>query len=107
LTKSPIGDRKRPAEAERLARQDRAHRNRPRGGAGHQPVDIGVIGHVERTARTGRDRDAEQRDEAGGEVDVPRRRHEAGETGEDHERHHARLEQREIVADRRDAGVGI
>ena len=62
----------------------------------HHRVDIGVIGHVERAGCTRPDGDAQDRDRGGEDVHIPGRGHEAGEPGEDHQRHHARLHQVEI-----------
>ena len=70
-------DRQRPAEGQRLFARDMAQRNRPGRGARHQPVDVGVIGHVERARRARRHRDAEQRGEGGERMDMPRRRDDA------------------------------
>ena len=89
----------RDAEGERLSLRDASARDRPVGGARHQRVDIALIGHVERAGGPGADRDAQDRGEGEDRMDVARRDHEPDQRGEDHERHHPRLQQRDVVAD--------
>ena len=95
--------REQAAEAERFAGRDAPLRDRTVGRAGHDGVDIGFVGHIERAGRAGADGDAQKRREADHRMDMDRRDHEADERREHHERHHPRLEQREIIADGGDA----
>jgi hypothetical protein len=90
------------AEAKGIARRDASRRDRTILGALHQSVDVAVVPHVDRARRAGRDRDAQDSDEAEERVDVARREIEPGPAGEDDERHHPRLEQREIIPDAAD-----
>jgi len=75
-----------------------AGRQRPVGGARHQGIEVALVPHVDgaRGARAQRDRQhGEERLER---MDVPRRDHHADQAGEDHERHHARLQEIDVVA---------
>jgi hypothetical protein len=72
----------------------------------HQPVNIAVIGHVERSARARRDGNAEQRREGGKRVDMSRRHDNPRQPGEHHQGHDARLQQREKVPDSGDPDIG-
>ena len=105
LTNRPMmrdrADRKRPAEAQRVAARDRPI------GMGRvavrviSAIDVGIIGHVERAGRARADRDAEQRREGRDRIDMPGATTMPARAREDDKRHHARLQQREEVADRR------
>ena len=81
------------------SRVTRPARDRPVGGARHQCVDVALIGHVERAGSAGADRDAEDGGERQDRVDMARRDDEADQRGEDHQRHHPRLQERKVVAD--------
>src|ERR1700732_522662 len=90
-------DGKDQAKTERVAfihptRRDRAILRPP-----HQRVNIGVIPHVEDARRARPGRDGEQRGESNHRVDMRRRDQNPGERGEDHQRHDARFEQRQII----------
>ncbi len=67
------------AEGQRFVRADTTGRDRTRGGAGHDRVDVGVIPHVERAGGAGADGNAEDRDEADHRIDMARRQHQAGQ----------------------------
>ena len=86
--------------AERLLAQHPAGRYRAPRRARHHGVDVGVEPHVERARRPGADRDAQQRREAQHRMQMAGRHHEADQRREHHERHHPRLHQRHVVADR-------
>jgi hypothetical protein len=92
-------ERQNHAEGHRFRRGDASARDRPVCGARHQGVDVGLIGHVHRARGAGADRDAEDRGEGQDRMEMAGRDHEADQRGEHHERHHPRLQQREIVAD--------
>ena len=62
-------------------------------------VDVGVVPHVERARRAGADRDARMAIEADHRIECAGREHAGRRGGEDDQRHHARLQQRDIVAD--------
>ena len=64
-----------------------------------QRVDVGVVPHVERAGGAGADGDAEQRDDGEHGMQLPGRQHHADQRREHDERHHARLHQRDEVAD--------
>ena len=86
-------DRTRP-KASASPRLDRAARDRAVRGARHHGVDIGVVPHVERTGRAGADGDAQDGDERRPRDGCrPARATRPTERGEDHQRHHARLQQ--------------
>ena len=84
-------------------------RDRPAAGARHHRVDVGVVPHVEGAGRARPDRDGEERGEGDEGMDVARRHGEPDERGEHDERHHPRLQERDIVADRgvAEAGDGL
>ena len=71
--------------------------------ARHHGIDVGVVPHVERAGGAGADRDAEQRREADHRMHVARRDQQSDQRGEHHERHHPRLQQRDIVLHAREA----
>ena len=62
-------------------------------------VDVGVVPHVERTSGAGADSDAEERDGAKHRGEPARRGSHADERREDHQRHDARLQERDVVLD--------
>jgi len=68
----------------------------------HERVDVGIVSHIEGTRCPRSHRDAKERGESSGKVDGPRCQHQPDNTGEQHERHHTRFEQREIVSHRRE-----
>jgi hypothetical protein len=61
-------------------------------------VDIGVVPHVERAGCATADGDRQDREEADHRIDLAGRHQQADERREDDQRHHTRLEQREIIA---------
>ena len=73
-------------------------RERPLGGAPHLRVEIGLVPLVERAARAGAKRDAQDRGEAEHRRQLHRRDKQAAQAGEDDEAHHARLGQRDEIA---------
>ena len=86
---SASSGRMRPAGIGRLAR------------ARHQRVDVGVVPHVERAGRAGADGDRQDGDERDEGIGGDRCGDQADERREHDQRHHARLQQREIVGRRR------
>ena len=74
-------------------------RHRPRRGARHARVDIGVVPHVERASGAGAHGNAEERGDGEHRMHVARRCDEPDQRGEHHEEHHPRLHQREIFGD--------
>ena len=92
-------------ETRRLAGRDTALRNRPAGGACHARVDVGVVPHIERAGGAGADGDAEQRRERDHRMHMAGRNRQPDQRREHYERHHPRLEQRQVIADTGDAGL--
>ncbi|MPL75517.1 hypothetical protein SDC9_21341 [bioreactor metagenome] len=90
--------RKRQPEAERLALAHPPRGDRAAFGAAHQPVDVGVIPHVQRPRGAAAKRDEQDRHRRHEGMHRRRRHHQPDEGGEDHERHHPRLQQREEIA---------
>ena len=78
-------------------------RNGTRRRARHARVDVGVVPHVERAGRAGTDGDGEQRNDAEHGMDGAGRRDHAGQRREHDQRHDARLQQLDEVADARPA----
>ncbi len=102
------------AEAERVAWCHAAGGQRPLPCALHDGVDVAVVPHVDRPRGAGADGDAQHRDSRQEGVKMTRREVETDEAGEDDERHDARLQQRDVVANaglqspRADAGnIGV
>ena len=89
----------------RAAARSRAPRRAPTRPAGtgrervraHHGVDVGVVPHVQRARCACADSDREQRHGGDERVHRARRDQQSGQRREDHERHHPRLEQCEIV----------
>ena len=86
-------DRQRDAGGQRLGRLDPPGGGGPPAGADHDPVDIAVIGVVDRRRRTGTDRHGENGDEGDQRMDGARRDGEPDAAREHHELHHVGLEQ--------------
>ena len=57
-----------------------------------------IVPHVERAGRARADRDAQQRRKSDDEIDRMRREQNSGERRDDHKLHHARLDERQIIA---------
>ena len=93
------------AERRGFLARDAPGRNGARDGAAHQPVDIGVVPHVERARCAGADRDRDQRCNRQHGVMMAGRNHHADERREDDQRHHTRLQQREVIAQRCRGGL--
>jgi len=85
-------------EARGFPRRDAPPRNRAHGRPRHHGVDVGVVPHVERAGGAGADRNAQERDKPDQRMQVSRRNHQPDQRGEDDERHHPRLQEREIIA---------
>src|SRR5690349_9314309 len=68
-----------------------------------RPAGIGirVVPQVQRTGSTCTDRDRKHRDDGEERMDMDRRGDQPDESGEDDQRHHTRLEEREEVGSRR------
>ena len=94
------------AEGGRLARGDAPGGNRAAQCARHARIDIRVIPHVQRAGRARADGNAEKRGKADHGMDAARRNGDADKRGEDHERHHARLQQLEEIARGSRAAIG-
>ena len=92
-------DRKRDAEAQRRTWLDAARGDRPVPRSPHHRVDVTVIPHVDRAARAGGDGDAQHRGQRQHRVQMAGCDQQADEPGEHHQRHHARLQQGEPVAE--------
>src|SRR5471030_977420 len=84
-----------------------AGRNRTLGSARHDRVDVGVVPHVERTCRARTDGDAQQRRKAQHRMQMAGRNQHADQPREHDERHHPRLEQREIIFHARHARLRV
>ena len=91
--------RQRQAEAKRLALAHTARRDRAVRGAAHDAVDIRVIPHVQRARGTAAKRDEQDRGEGDEGMHRHRRHHQPDKGGEDDERHHARLQQGDEIAE--------
>ena len=75
-------------------------RDRPRRGARHRRVDIGVVPHIQRTGGAGAGGNADQRrDRQNRDASSPGAATMPDQRGEHHEEHHPRLHQRDIVGD--------
>ncbi|MPL91570.1 hypothetical protein SDC9_37645 [bioreactor metagenome] len=90
--------RKRQPDRQRLARGHPPRRDRPAGGALHLGVDVGIPPHVQRARGATAHRDAGNRHRAAQRIKVARRDQHADERGEDHKRHHPRLQQHDVIA---------
>ena len=104
----PVGDKperqhradgKRHAEGQRLLGPDAPVRDRPLACARHQRVDIGVPPHVEAAGSPGSDRDHDERGEGDDGACRRVRDGHADERREHDERHHPRLQERDVVGD--------
>ena len=90
--------RQRHAHGQRLAGFDLAGRNRPLGGALHHRVDIRIPPHVQRARGPCPHRDEQDRSEADHRMHADRSGQKTHQRREHDQRHHARLEQRDVIA---------
>ena len=90
-------DREQRADRQRLIGRHGAARNGAHGGPRHLGVDVGFPPHVERAAGPGPGRHRGQRRHKPDPVDRSRRQSESDRAGEDDKRHHARLQENEVV----------
>ena len=66
-------------------------------GAAHQRIDVAVIPHIDCPRGARPDRNRTHRDDTRYGFDASRRQQQADEGGENHERHHPRFEQGQII----------
>ena len=86
---------------------DKPRWHRAHAGALHQAINIGIVPHVERACRPCPHGNSENRKSAQDWVMVTRRAQIAHNRRENHERHHARLHQIEIILPVGNAPLGL
>jgi hypothetical protein len=91
--------RKPKPQRQRLARLHPARWHRTAGGTRHHRVNVSVPPHVQRARGTGPQRNEQDSGKRLNRVERDRSHQQTHERGEDHKRHHARLQQLHVIAE--------